>query len=130
MVGLIDEYAVLCRQWARAQHHAECGLRLWRQRCAALESEAMRLRGRLLALRTALLWGLPVPWALTACMTDSARRCDADPTKPLGDAERLLCQVGCQGHAHRALDDDGTCRWRGVACHVSAGGEPVKQSIK
>lgn len=130
MVGLIDEYAVLCRQWGRAQRHADDSLRFWQQRCATLEAEAMRLRGRLLALRTALLWGVPVPWALTPCMTESARRSDADPTKPLDDAGRLLCQVGCQGHAHRVLNDDGTCRWRGVACHVSAGGESVKQSIE
>lgn len=126
MVGLIDEYAVLCRQWARAQHHAECGLRLWRQRCAVLESEAMRLRGRLLALRTALLWGVPVPWALTTCMTDAARRRDADPSEPLDDAGRLLCQVGCQGHAHRALGDDGSCRWRGVVCQDLVVGELEK----
>lgn len=59
MTDRIDEYAVLCRQWARAQHHAECGLRLWRQRCASLEGEVMRLRGQLIVLRTVLLWGLP-----------------------------------------------------------------------
>lgn len=129
-MGLIDEYAVLCRQWGRAQRHADDSLRLWRQRCAALESEAMRLRGRLLALRTALLWGLPVPWMLTACTTAPARRRDADDPEPLDEAERLLCQVGCQGHAHPALGDEGTCRWRGGVCQVLAPSESQKQSIE
>lgn len=125
-MGLIDEYAVLCRQWGRAQRHADDSLRLWRRRCVTLEGEVMRLRGQLLALRTALLWGLPVPWMLTACTTVLASRRDADSAESLDDAGRLLCQVGCQGHAHRALDGDGACRWRGGVCQVLVGGDSLE----
>lgn len=131
MVGLIDEYAVVCRQWARAQRHAENGLRHWQLRCVALEAEVVRLRGRLLALRTALLWGLPLPLALTASTSAPPHgRSEVAGTESPGDAEGLLCRVGCQGHAHGALDGDGACRWHGTACGRLAGPVSTMQSIE
>lgn len=127
MVGLIDEYAVLCRQWARAQHHAEASLQYWRQRCAQHETEIMRLRGLLLTLRTALLWGMPAP--LILAVLGNAR----NTALPLGEedipANQVLCRIGCHGHAHAALTQDGSCRWQGGPCEATQVASAEKQSI-
>lgn len=121
MADLLNEYAVLCRQWARAQNHAEHGMRHWRQRCDALEAEVMHLRARLIMVRTALLWRLPLPVVLLTCTV--AGRCqegsppiEAEPE----EVERVLCRVACQSQAHRALAEDGSCRLRGQPCAAQA----------
>ncbi|TSE19688.1 hypothetical protein Talka_01407 [Tepidimonas alkaliphilus] len=128
MTALTEEYLVLCRQWARAQRHAEHGLRLWQQQCQALERDVIRLRGRLLAVRTALLWGLPVALSWTSTATARMVQTLASPQAP-EQAARVLCRVGCQGHAHPALDADGSCRWHGGACAAATEVNAQTQSI-
>lgn len=54
----LNDYPVICRQWARAQRHAERAQREWQLTNQRLEAQVVRLRGRLLALRTAVLWGV------------------------------------------------------------------------
>lgn len=132
MMGLIDEYSVLCRQWARAQRHADQGLRQWQQRCAALEADLIRLRGRLLAVRTALLWSIPVAWAWTSGTSGRIPESSQDPSQTVDtdvDANRVLCRVGCQSQGHPPLEPDGTCRWHGGPCGaISSRSEPVAQT--
>lgn len=105
----MEDYPVICRQWARAQRHAERAQQEWAQAVARLSSEVVRLRGQVLVLRTALLWGVRAPGlvagkgrstAMPACVT----------------AREAVCLTGCHGHGHPWLGHDGHCRLDGVEC--------------
>jgi hypothetical protein len=115
----MDEYAVLCRQWARAQRHTEACQRQWQADKRELESELTRLRGALLALRTAWLWGIKPPACLWPRPSPSALTAPVAGTDPLleaDSAQETLCRVGCHGHGHPWLDAQGQCRLQGRAC--------------
>jgi hypothetical protein len=115
----MDEYAVLCRQWARAQRHTEACQRQWQADKRGLESELVRLRGALLALRTAWLWGIkPQPrlWPRPSPSSLTSPVADTDPLIETDFAQETLCRVGCQGHGHPWLDEQGQCRLQGRAC--------------
>ena len=78
-----------------------------------LEDENLRLRAALVVQRTAWLWGLGPPSA-------NAGTAGATSSAPPSSAHRLLCQVGCEGHAHAWLTDEGQCRRTGGACDAMA----------
>ena len=82
-------------------------------RLAQLEADNLRLRAALLVSRSALLWGLGPSAALAGAdgMTSAAMP---------ASAHRVLCQVGCEGHAHVWLDEGGQCRRTGSACDALA----------
>lgn len=78
-----------------------------------LENENLRLRAALVVQRTAWLWGLGPPSA-------NAGIAGATSSDLPSSAHRVLCQVGCEGHAHAWLTDEGQCRRTGAACDVMA----------
>lgn len=111
--------AAVCRQWARAQRHTENCQREWLADRVVLESELVRLRGALLVLHTAWLWGLPPQSHLwpkpSRPSTPSTSPESATPTSAATTLQ-TLCRVGCQGHGHPWLDEQGQCRLQGRAC--------------
>lgn len=78
-----------------------------------LENENLRLRAALVVQRTAWLWGLGPP----ARSDGPAGVTSSDSPS---SAHRVLCQVGCEGHAHAWLTDDGQCRRTGGVCDAMA----------
>lgn len=104
------EHGLLLRYLGQVQQRL--GTRLYR-----LETENMCLRAALVVQRTAWLWGLGLaagpPW----------RGDQAQTGLPLS-AHHVLCRVGCEGHAHAWLDDDGQCRRTGAACDAIVVWEP------
>ncbi|TSE35245.1 hypothetical protein [Tepidimonas charontis] len=109
-----NDYTVICRQWARAQRHAERAQREWHQAVQRLEREVMQLRGQLLALRTAQLWGIHAP----ALLLPRPRRTNQLPLS--ASARTALCHIGCHGHGHPWLDTSGHCRLHGGNCTSAA----------
>ena len=118
----MEEYTAVCREWARAQRLTEICQRQWLAERRALESELLRLRGALLVLRTAWLWGLKPqgscwPRQHQHHATSTAPTSDnTDRLSAAAIAQRALCQAGCQGHGHTWLGDDGLCRLLGTPC--------------
>ena len=100
--ALQGEHALLLRYLGQVQQRLS--LRLYR-----LETENLSLRAALLVQRTAWLWGLGPP----AVPAPAAGEKVADPQ---ASAHRLLCRVGCEGHAHAWLTEEGQCRRTGAAC--------------
>ena len=128
----MDEYAVLCRQWARAQRHTEACQRQWQADKRELESELTRLRGALLALRTAWLWSIKPPACLWPRPSPSALASPVagrDPMIKTDLAQETLCRVGCQGHGHPWLDEQGQCRLQGRTC-TSVTAEPTITTVR
>ena len=97
---------------AEAQALAEARAATAECRCHALERALIRERARAVLACTRWSWGLggPPPHDLPA-----PRGTSADQT-PLVSATEVLCQTGCQGHAHPWLDADGACRLTGGEC--------------
>lgn len=103
---LQHEHGVLLRYLGEVQRGVSA-------RLAQLEADNLRLRAALLVSRSALLWGLGPSAALAGAdgMTSAAMP---------ASAHRVLCQVGCEGHAHVWLDEGGQCRRTGSACDALA----------
>ena len=116
---LLEHEAVL-RHWGRLQRQMDDVLRVAVAREAALAGENLRLRAELVLLRTSVLWGLG-----HAQMHRSPRHPRAVPTllEPGSrEAQAVICQTGCVGHAHPWLGADGQCRRSGRACEPLAAG--------
>lgn len=96
------EHGLLLRYLGQVQQRL--GLRLHR-----LETENLRLRAALVVQRTAWLWGLWPP-------AGHESRARTTRLEPPSSAHRVLCRVGCEGHAHAWLTDEGQCRRTGAAC--------------
>ena len=69
------------------------------RQCRAMERALINERTRAVLACTRWSWGLGGP----------------PPQAPTTAAE-VLCQTGCQGHAHPWLDADGSCRLTGGDC--------------
>ena len=80
------------------------------RQCRAMERALINERTRAVLACTRWSWGLggPPPQAVPGAV-------DADAGPPTTAAE-VLCQTGCQGHAHPWLDADGSCRLTGGDC--------------
>jgi hypothetical protein len=103
---LQHEHGVLLRYLGEVQRGVSV-------RLARLEADNLRLRAALMVNRTAWLWGLGPPVTL-------AGHTGATPVTPPASPLRVLCRVGCEGHAHAWLDEGGQCRRTGSACEALA----------
>lgn len=111
---LAQEHGVLMRQIGGLQSRCTELLRSSSSRVAALEGENLRLRAELVLLRTSVFWGLGAATVLR-------RRSPAVRSRPpveagAREAQAVICQTGCVGHAHPWLDEEGQCRRSGQAC--------------
>jgi len=80
-----------------------------------LQAEALRLRAELVLLRTRVSWGLGMNAGLR--QPRSVREPGRPPLAPrTNEAQAVICQTGCVGHAHPWLEADGQCRRSGQAC--------------
>lgn len=124
--ALSEEHGALLRQMATLQRRVSDHVSQQARRVAALEADNLRLRAELVRSRTALLWGLQ-PASPAVPMRRLALRQPAVPVveRPWREAQAVICQTGCTGHAHIWRDDQGQCRRSGEACqpHSSEAGE-------
>lgn len=113
------EYAALVRQLARLQVRISDLVLTHRNERNRLEAQVMRLRARLIVGQTERFWRVgagrstvdrtEVPAGLVP---------DQEPLaapEDLWQAREVICETGCQGHAHPWLQD-GQCRLSGQAC--------------
>jgi len=114
---VMAEHLALIRQMARLQWHMDHVLAASQARDVRNNAEILRLRGQLLAARTAALWGLSgLPQQLPRV---SATRTRVNAAQPLVDdaaTRDVICQTGCAGHAHTWLAEDGRCQRDGREC--------------
>lgn len=111
---LWDEHGVLLRRLAHLQHSLGAQLEEAARRQAALEAQNLRLRAELVCWRTATVWGLPVQ-SRTTLVALAGPRPALLKARGMREAQAVLCQTGCVGHAHPWLED-GHCRQTGQAC--------------
>jgi hypothetical protein len=121
---LKGEHGALTRQLATLQDRVSRQIADYADQVRVLQTEVVRLRGRLLQARTALLWGLAkgdlhqgslsVPRRVIL-----ARRLSL-VSETMPDAHTVICQTACAGHAHPWLEADGVCRRTGSACETGA----------
>ena len=129
---LVSEHGALTRLLGGLQRRMGELLRSHALQVRALEGEILRLRGQLVVARTGLLWGLPRGRRLAGTLTlrpATTTRPPAGAAAPalapdpaLREANAVICQTGCVGHAHPWLELDGQCRRTGQACELR--GEP------
>ena len=122
---LAVEHGVLMRQIGGLQRRSSELLQASTAREAALLAENLRLRAELVLLRTSVFWGLG---AATVMRRDGATRAAARPLVDTHakEAQAVICQTGCVGHAHPWLDADGHCRRSGQACERIESADPVR----
>lgn len=121
--ALVVEHGVLVRRLGALQHRVGEQMQARDRRVRDLEAENLRLRADLMVLRTIACWGLGTGAVVrhTAPSRHRARLPEAAPG--LREAEAVICQTGCVGHAHPWRDADGQCRRTGQAC------EPVQLDL-
>ncbi|MCB2017154.1 MAG: hypothetical protein KDF54_06540 [Hydrogenophaga sp.] len=115
--SLVIEHGVLMRQIARLQRHGRDMPLASNQREAKLVAENLRLRAQLMLLRTSEFWGLG---AATYLVNRPPGRPANPPEveRPATEAQAVICQTGCAGHAHPWLTEDGQCLRTGETCHL------------
>lgn len=113
------EHGALVRQLGALQRRVGEQLRAQSETMSALQDENMRLRAGLLVLRTALFWGLAAVHA-GALGRVPARISGARVRAPWPEAQAVICQTACAGHAHPWRGDDGQCQRTGLACGTGA----------
>lgn len=112
---LAQEHGVLMRQIGGLQSRCTELLRSSSSRVAALEGENLRLRAELVLLRTSVFWGLGAAAVLRRTRPPAVR--SRPPVEASArEAQAVICQTGCVGHAHPWLDAEGQCRRSGQAC--------------
>ncbi|MBE0590656.1 MAG: hypothetical protein CVU36_11225 [Betaproteobacteria bacterium HGW-Betaproteobacteria-9] len=111
---LAQEHGVLMRQIGGLQSRCTELLRSSSSRVAALEGENLCLRAELVLLRTSVFWGL----GAAAVLRRRSPTVRSRPPVEAGarEAQAVICQTGCVGHAHPWLDAEGQCRRSGQAC--------------
>lgn len=114
--ALAAEHGTLLRQWARLQQRVSEQLQGAARRQTALESQNLCLRAELVRLRTAEAWGIPATAMARSVTASQARSPVVRADAALREAQAVICQTGCAGHAHPWLDEDGHCRRTGLAC--------------
>jgi hypothetical protein len=113
--GLVAEHGALLRRLAQLQQRVGDQLQASARRQAALDGENIRLRGELVRMRTAVAWDLR-PAALVPRAATGPRSRAPRIAPGLLEAQAVICQTGCAGHAHPWLEPDGQCRRTGQAC--------------
>ncbi len=111
---LVAEHGVLMRQIGGLQRRSSELLRASSAREAVLVAENLRLRAELVLLRTSVFWGLGAATVLRRPPAAAPAR--APWAAGAREAQAVICQTGCVGHAHPWLETDGQCRRSGQAC--------------
>jgi hypothetical protein len=112
---LVAEHGALMRQIGGLQRRCSDMLRASAARETALVGENLRLRAELVLLRTSVFWGLGAAAVLRR--PTAARVADRVALEAHArEAQAVICQTGCVGHAHPWLEADGQCRRSGQAC--------------
>lgn len=127
--GLQTRVSAQMQALACAETEARARAEAAERRCAALQSALVRERARWVLACTGWSWGLGGPPILRPLDANPAAAISAPkyraamPTGPgpveVGapyTATDVLCQTGCQGHAHPWLSADGGCRLTGADC--------------
>lgn len=110
---LAREHGALIRQLGALQRRVGDLLRYHADAIVNLQEQNIRLRAELLLLRSAAYWGLGV----AGVVRRAPARAVASPVQPpWPEAQAVICQTGCVGHAHPWRDDAGQCRRTGQAC--------------
>jgi hypothetical protein len=112
---LVTEHSTLLRRMAQLQQRVSDQLQAAERRQRDLEADNIRLRAELVRVRTALVWGLR-PVALVRRAVPAQRREVGDLREAMPEAQAVICQTGCVGHAHAWLGEDGQCLRSGQAC--------------
>lgn len=112
---LVREHMVMLRQLGGLQQRMDEVGRQHQQQLRRWQAENLRLRAELVLLRTSVFWGLG---AAVAWHRPGRRRALPAPVVEAGtrEAQAVICQTGCMGHAHPWLEADGQCRRSGQAC--------------
>ena len=112
---LVAKHKALMRQIGGLQRRDSEMQQARARREAALLAENLRLRAELVLLRTSVFWGLG---AAVAWRRPGRRRALPTPAVEASsrEAQAVICQTGCMGHAHPWLEADGQCRRSGQAC--------------
>lgn len=119
---LSDEHGALLQQVATLQRGLGDQIVDQARRLSALEADNLRLRAELVRSRTAVLWGLQVAAVTTPPRRQAPRR--GAPVESLWrEAQAVICQTGCAGHAHPWLDQQGQCRRTGEMCQPQGSAE-------
>ncbi|GLS16942.1 hypothetical protein GCM10007935_43910 [Hydrogenophaga electricum] len=111
---LVHEHGVMLRQMAGLQQRVSAHCQAQAVRVAALESLNLRLQAELVLLRTAIFWGLGAGAVMRR--PPVRHRLPAHPAEAMREAQAVICQTGCVGHAHPWLQADGQCSRTGQAC--------------
>jgi hypothetical protein len=126
------EHGVLIRQMAGLQTRVSQQMQAYAQQVDDLEQALLCARAQLLLVRSALLWGMQregLVWSSSGKnpLPRQGGRPDRQP-RPLNEADAVICQTGCVGHAHPWLEADGQCRRTGQSCERVAGGHGMAGS--
>lgn len=113
---LVVEHRVLMRQIGGLQRRSAEQWQALQVREAALQAENLRLRAELVLLRTSVLWGLGVASMMRRPAAGRPARQPAAVASGTGEAQAVICQTGCAGHAHPWLGEQGQCLRSGQAC--------------
>lgn len=113
---LVAEHGTLLRRMAQLQQRVSEQLQTAERHQQDLEAENIRLRAELVRLRTTVAWGLR-PAAMALRSGGGGQHSEAtDAREAMPEAQGVICQTGCVGHAHPWLGDDGQCQRSGMAC--------------
>lgn len=112
---LVAEHRVLMRQIGGLQRRSSALLQASTAREAALAAENLRLRAELVLLRTSVFWGLGAATVLRRPAAERRTQAAAVDASAR-EAQAVICQTGCVGHAHPWLEADGQCRRSGQVC--------------
>ena len=115
------EHGVLTRQVAGLQRRVGEQLRAYALQVSALQDEVLHLRAQLIVSRTSLLWGLGVADVMKPLARRARSLAERAEASAMQEANSVICQTGCVGHAHPWLEADGQCRRTGQACELYAG---------
>ena len=128
---LVLEHRVLMRQIGGLQRRSSELLQASSAREAALQAENLRLRAELVLLRTSVFWGLGA--AAMVLRRPAVAPATAHPgyATEAPEAQAVICQTGCVGHAHPWLTEEGQCRRSGLACErVEADQAPAPARLR
>ena len=115
--ALCEEHSALLQQMGALQKRVSEHFAEYARRVTLLEADNLRLRAELVRSHTSVLWGLQ-----GAAVGVPLRRQTIPPAAPpvvehpWREAQAVICQTACVGHAHVWLDDDGQCRRSGERC--------------
>ncbi len=110
------EHAALIQHLATVQQQVTAHCKALQQREQATLAENLRLRAELLVVRTAVYWGLREGAPRRQSTQRTTIRAPIPANSP--DAQAVICQTGCAGHAHPWLEPGGECGRSGEPCRA------------